>query len=467
MKQKYRADIDGLRAIAVLPTINHQAVRDLLSWLGLLLIAISVFFYTHDTDFPGFAAVLPTIGAALIIYAGSHGQSYIGRVLSERFFVFIGLISYSLYLWHWPVIVYTQYYVIKELGVTETGVMLMVTFVLSVLSWHCIEKPFRRPILITERSVVFKMSLTALILTLGIGLQVAIKDGLPYRYEGDLSQAVNLDDAEWERWGNCENVLIKLSHDQELCGIGETSVPPDFIFWGDSHARAMASAVDLAAKNNAIGGKVAIRPACPPLLSIERQGRVKCHNFNEAVLQYIKESPEIKTVILAARWALVTNGTRYKKESGKFVRLVDVQASEVVSTTNVELFELGIRRTVKKLQAFGKKVILVMPVPEIGFDVPSANFVAARTGRDVNSIISPLLSEYHQRVKSVTTVFASLEKEKLVKIIDPSKILCDNKQCKVNIGENALYRDDDHLSTFGSRYLSPLFSTAFEQVSRL
>jgi len=105
--------------------------------------------------------------------------------------------------------------------------------------------------------------------------------------------------------------------------------------------------------------------------------------------------------------------------------------------------------------------VLVAPVPEVGFDVPSANFIAQITGRDANTIISPRLDEYLQRTKDVMNIFNSLKQEGIVKIINPSGYLCDNRRCKVVIHATPIYRDDDHLSTFGSKYIASSFDKAF------
>ena len=134
----------SLLAINIFPGTKCQYVRNFLSITGFLMMAFSIFVYTPATNFPGIAAAIPTIGAALIIYSGIGGRSLVGRFLSLKPLVFIGLISYSLYLWHWPVIVYTKYYSIVELTNFEISVMLCFIFALSVFSWHYIEKTVQK-----------------------------------------------------------------------------------------------------------------------------------------------------------------------------------------------------------------------------------------------------------------------------------------------------------------------------------
>jgi len=457
--------IGSALVIGILPITRQQEIRNFLSFIGIALIGFSIFSYTPDTNFPGIAATIPTFGTALIIYAGIGGETFIGKILSLRPIVFIGLISYSLYLWHWPILVYTKYYYIKELTNVEKTIMLGAIFLLSILSWQYIEKPFREKKLLARRNDLFKAVSATSAMIVCIGFGVVLMDGLPNRYINDPAHENTVHDDEWTHWASCEDVKSKINNNRKLCNLGIGSTQASFIFWGDSHARALASAVDSSAKSHGLTGKIATESACPPLMSIERPNRHSCYDFNEIVFQYISHNPDIKTVILAARWALSTNGTRYKEESGPSVKLLDVKSSETVNMTNTALFRIGLTRTIDKLQELGKTVVLVSQIPEIGYDVPSSNFIASITGRDVNSMISPSLNEYRQRTEKATTIFTSMKKDRSVKIIDPSKYLCDDERCNVIANGDSLYRDDDHLSTFGSKFISHSFDGLFAEIA--
>jgi len=453
--------IGSILAIHALPHIKQPLTRDILATTGLVLISFSLFTYTPNTSFPGIAAIAPTVGAALIIYAGAGGTPWVSRLLSFKPVVFIGLISYSLYLWHWPLLVYTKYYAIKEPRPLTITIMVIATFVLAIISWRYVETPFRKKKILASRHRLLTVSLLTSAAIAGLSYFVVLKHGLPNRYESDPAHITATGDPEWKHWEHCENIEDRLSNNQDLCTIGRNSGTESFMFWGDSHARAMASAIDLSAKRQGATGRIATKSACLPLLSIDRPNSHACHEFNEQVLQYIASKPTIQTVILAARWALSANGTRYKKESGPPVRLIDLQSNRDTHNTNIEILETGLRRTAEKLQNMGKTVVLVAPVPEVGFDVPSANFIAQITGRDANAIISPRLDEYLQRTKGVTNIFNSLKQDGIVKLIIPSEYLCDNRRCKVVIHATPIYRDDDHLSTFGSKYIAASFDKAF------
>ncbi len=456
--------VGSLLAINVFPETRHRYARDFLSITGLLMMAFSIFTYTPDTKFPGIAAAIPTIGAALVIYSGITGKSFIGRFLSLKPIVFIGLISYSLYLWHWPVIVYTKYYSIVELNNFEITIMLCLIFVLSVLSWRYIESPFRKKTIFARRNSLFSFASVVSVIVIGIGLLMTVTEGLPNRYANVPNMQMVSDDPEWQYWGDCQKVREKLDGKKDLCNIGIDSKDASFILWGDSHARALASSVHHGAKKHGLTGKVATKDACPPLLYIEKLNRLSCHKFNLAVLKYISDKQGIEVVLLAARWTYFANGTRYKNESGATAKLVDIQSNSNAEIPNITLFDIGLKRTIENLQRLGKKVVLVSPVPEIGYDVPSAYFVSKITEREVDSIISPSSDEYYQRNQSVLSIFASMEKEHNIEIVNPSKYLCDKEYCKVIADDISLYRDDDHLSTFGSKYVSRSFDTVFAKM---
>ena len=134
----------GLLAVNAVPAVRDQRSRELVALAGLLLVALSVLLFSELTVFPGLAALLPVLGTVMVIHSGTHGATLVGRCLSVRPLVFIGLISYSLYLWHWPVVVFAQYYSVVSLSPAAISLVLITSFLLAVGSWRYIETPFRK-----------------------------------------------------------------------------------------------------------------------------------------------------------------------------------------------------------------------------------------------------------------------------------------------------------------------------------
>jgi len=441
--------IGSILAIAAIPRISSESAMQVLASFGLALTLFSIFLFDDQTTFPGAYAALPTVGTAILIYTGRAGTTLVNRALSLKPLVFVGLISYSLYLWHWPIIVFSKYLKAVALSHVESMIMLLAIFGVSVLSWRYFETPIRRKRLLATRKRIFIASLSATAVLIVASLFAM----------GDVV------DMEWRRWRSCENVEERISENKSLCVIGEASGEPTFILWGDSHARALISAVNASAQRVGNTGYVASKPGCPPLLGIERAGRTECFDFNETMQSYIKQNPTIDTVVLAAHWAGVAEGTRYNEEDGESTKLLDLLADQdQPQQSRPELLYTGLSRTIQSLLVIGKKIIIVGPVPEVGHDVPSVNHVALITNRDVNAMIAPTIGEFEARNEKVFTILARIEKEFGLPVLMPSNVLCDEELCIVALEDGrALYHDDDHLSTVGARYISEIFDAALSR----
>jgi peptidoglycan/LPS O-acetylase OafA/YrhL len=185
-----------LLALGMFPQLKSAWLRNLATLTGIGMIAFAVFLYTPSTLFPGLSALAPCIGAALIIGAGEAGSSLVGRLLSWRPFVFVGLISYSLYLWHWPVIVLQQMGVLIDvaaitphgLGALLSGHRVEVLFeiavsvALAVLSWRFVERPFRSGPLRLSGRPLFAMAGAVMVLLLGFSSWTVLAGGFTGRF---------------------------------------------------------------------------------------------------------------------------------------------------------------------------------------------------------------------------------------------------------------------------------------------
>ena len=171
--------LGALLAVQVVPPPKSRIVREALSALGLCLIGVAVVTYGSDTPFPGVSALLPTLGAALIIYTGSGGPSRVNRALSLRPMVFIGWLSYSLYLWHWPVIVFAEYFAMRELTATEKAMVVLVSVALAILSWAFVERPFRGKGGILSRRLLFGASFASMAGFIAVGALGYLSRAIP------------------------------------------------------------------------------------------------------------------------------------------------------------------------------------------------------------------------------------------------------------------------------------------------
>jgi hypothetical protein len=274
------------------------------------------------------------------------------------------------------------------------------------------------------------------------------------------------DDPEWLHWSQCERRSKTLGNTGKPCDLGVSDAAPNFMLWGDSHAMALASSVNRSAARNGLAGELAIASGCPPLSRVVRQDGRHCDAFNAGVLEYLAASDDIGTVILAARWTFIVNGDHRKPIASGALELIDLQDTPSAAAGNAGAFEAGLRRTVARLQELGKDVVLVGPVPEVGYDVPSATHVALKTDRDVDALISPSLAEHEERHRQVLAVFDAIQHGGTSPtILHPAAYLCERGTCRAAIDGAPLYRDDNHLSTAGSNFLAPMFDEVFRQLA--
>ncbi len=454
--------VGSLLAIHLIPPWRTQGLRELGGLAGLALLLVAIFLYTPKTPFPGYTALLPVLGSALIIHAGVGGVGMVGRLLSLSPVVFIGLISYSLYLWHWPLIVYTKYYSIHPLSGGQMAAIIAAALLLATLSWRFVERPFRRRQLLATRAQVLNASGVVILVMCGVGLTLVVEQGFTQRYADKVGDNYSGIDPEWEQWGKCERRIYLMSQGVDLCTMGVQGVSDSFFYWGDSHARALASAVDLGAKEAGVRGRVATHNACPPLLGIERPKQMFCERFNQRVITYLTAHPELKTIVFGVRWSLSATGERYKYESGRGVELMDLEHPEQGVQPNIEMVELGFKRTLALLHSLGRQVVVVAPLPEVGYEVPAVYYSAQLSGRDADALIAPTRAEYAARAGGVRALLERLAESEGFRLIDPIPYLCDAERCPVSHAGHLLYRDDDHLSTYGARRVAPLFRELFE-----
>ena len=218
----------ALLALGLVPAIEKRVIREALSWLGLGLIGYAIIVFTESTRFPGLNALFPVVGAVLLIHS-ARGTSA-GWLLSHRIPVFIGLISYSLYLWHWPIIVFSEYRLGHELSGLETVAAIAASLVVAALSWRYVERPFRVKGLVTRRRI-FQGAATAMAGMVALALAGVASNGWAGRFPersraaGGLRQrlqsaARGMPSRRRQVHPDGEVVRLWRGHAAHLCGLG-------------------------------------------------------------------------------------------------------------------------------------------------------------------------------------------------------------------------------------------------------
>jgi peptidoglycan/LPS O-acetylase OafA/YrhL len=453
-------------ALLALRPIKVSANRWILEGLtaaGMVLIVTSVFAFSADTSFPGAAALLPCAGTALLICAGGgEVRGVATRALAWRPIVAIGLISYSLYLWHWPLLVFARYLVFRDLSGVETTILIALSFVFAALSWRYVEQPFRAAHGRFARKQIFYFAgVGTIVMLAGAGL-TSIGGGLPQRFPPRVRAILDATSREQVQTppggiDNCPRRPATGAAALKPCLFGVAGVPPTFLVWGDSHADMLRPALlGVAVQKRRAGWQFAL-PGCPPLLQVKTSEIRNCRRFNDAVLRFANQ-PSISTIILAARWARDAEGTLFGEEHGDTVFLSDDLARGHAIQQNRFVFARGLERLVRTLSAQHKQVVIVASVPEISWAVPEtmARVVLFHLDRDIR----PTREEYRTRQAFVSKVLDHLHTRYGAQIIYPNSILCRGGYCEVQQNGVPLYRDADHLTAKGARLLKPLFDEA-------
>jgi hypothetical protein len=376
----------------------------------------------------------------LVIFCG--GNTLVARALSWRPVVSVGLISYSLYLWHWPVLVFARFaYGIVDLPLPTILVCLVVTFTLAVLSWKYLEAPFRNRRNLT-RGGVFAISGVAAAAVLAVATGSFVTGGAPHRLTPQQSEiAASIRDFRGlaDCWGR--------GPDTGLCRLGNVDGPATVLLWGDSHASAVSPALDDLLKSHDLGGFLAAHGGCAPLPGVLMAGNSNCLNFNEKMLTWLREGRhDITHVVLTARWQLNITGTRPAGEAGEGVTLMSPGVS--AQKDNAKIAKKSLLRLVVELKEVGIGVTLLDDVPEIGWDVPVTTIFRERLG--MAALTAPLRKAVDARSAQTNRIMTAISEETGARFVSLTEELC-TPVCKVMHDNRSVYADDNHLSVFGAR----------------
>lgn len=464
----------SVMALGVIRITNRTICNQTLQFFGLLLIVYPIFFYSKTTPFPGGYALVPCLGVALLIgcfEASTYGPAT--YLLRHPLLVWLGKHSYSLYLWHWPLLVLAAYVLGRRAGSLESVLVLLLSLVLAMATVKYVEEPFLKW---KYKSTVGKVRLSiALITTFFASALLAWlsieEQGFPSRLSPTAQKYAAgakdvAPDAEL-----CHTLKPERVERQELCPLGGGRPPiaaPTIVLWGDSHAHALYGLFDRLARENNIFGAHASRSACPPLLMMEvaTHSNNECKRFNSAMVNYINEqNPD--TVVLVAYWAIYSMGFMpYSLDMGMPPLLVE-NLGEVTSEKKSKLlFEKGLRATIEKITKPGRKIWLVEQFPEATSSIPEGLARATLFPFASEEFrLNPRLVDVEHRQAFVNNLFVKLSNEYGVNILPAHNYLCGGGLCQIESDGVPLYRDSNHLSNSGASFVAPVMLPIFNKVN--
>jgi peptidoglycan/LPS O-acetylase OafA/YrhL len=397
------------------PDLNKRALRsNVLSLCGLAMITGAVWFFDRLTPFPSVWAVFPVLGAALVILFATD-STLVGRLLSSKGLVFLGLISFSLYLWHQPIFAFHRVLVGDRSGKLQLLLLCLVSLVISYFCWRFVEKPFR------DRARVRRGVLISLVFLfggafVGFGVVGHINNGYPGRNPvfGRLASNFGLS-------LECNGNYLVSPH----CS---TSISPTVAFFGNSYAMHLVEGF----RENypAIGLVQLTQDSCAPHLGDKRTspGKMKCSEFVELALKTLLENQSIEKVFISSPFR------------------------DILDDEMLEAFE----NMVGVLVAAGKKVVIVGPSPSTGVDFGKCFVRNWKEGRlrvcDFERMSIP--TSHFEIVRRLD----ALGRRRNVKFLDLTNVICTNGICRASVGDTLIYRDSGHLSREGSRFVFERFA---------
>jgi peptidoglycan/LPS O-acetylase OafA/YrhL len=415
--------------------------RELLAVLGLVAILLPAWFYNGRTSFPGLAALPVCLGAVALIVAtldGKNAPTLVGRALSSPIPRFFGLISFSLYLWHWPLLAIANQWGLLH---SQTGdatrlfwpriAIVAASVILATLSYRFVELPFRNRRVLKSRRAIWTFSGASAAILMLAGLLMVQYDGLPQRIPERALAYLNA-----QRDHPIERKPIKAAEVRQDKIISVNREPNNtnssVLLWGDSHARGLIPAFLSACKKRDEVGYAIVNGGVPPLLDYVV---TPTHEWNRQtvplgreVISYIQRH-RIRTVVLAAKWNEHANADPVK-------------------------FEKSFAKTVEAINAQGAMVYVFLQVPEHSSNIPRHLALTTIVGHDFNpSVVASL--EQHQRGSAQMKRIASCYSSEQCLVIDSTSRFFQpqSDRCLTLVDGNAAYCDDDHLSSTGARRL--------------
>jgi peptidoglycan/LPS O-acetylase OafA/YrhL len=413
-------------------------LRSLGAVLGLALIATGLFFpKLFDRPIPN--PVLAVLGTALIVWIGQSARTPIARLLAFAPLVWVGLISYSLYLWHWPVIVFSKYWLVRDLRPIEIGAAWIFMFLAAWLSWRFIERPFRSreyPV----RKLYIGSAVGTLVLAI-VGFVLIQSRGLPGRLSAEaavINEAVNTH-------FHCPLETFQTIGPTRGCPLHLPSGNPDdahVVLLGNSHAQMYAPVWRGILEERGETGVMIPLNACLPTVTINLS--TSCVRRAKVNQDAVDALPNVRTVVLSMTW---WHGTE---------KIVDASGNNVDNTGKAAMIT-ALDDVIAHFHARGRRVVLVGPIATPGWNVASDLSRLLAYGRKVERPLAMPRARFDAQYAAVIAHFSGRDD---VIFVRPDLIQCDAANCHYVIDGHALFSDENHMAAAAVERFRGIFAAA-------
>ena len=445
----------GVLSLGFAPPPGGARTANAAAATGLVLIAASVTLLNEHLAFPGLSALPACLGAALVLWSGQGRTPGVTAFLRSAPAVGVGQISYSLYLWHWPLLVLAAETEPQGLSLPQRAALVFLAFALAIATWRFIEQPWRRgPMGKPWRRLA--PLLASMVVLFCAGAVLFFSHGLPGRLSPSARAAADIEirDVNPQR-------LVCFGHPGALpatgCRFGAAADARDYdvLVWGDSHGDAVTPGVVAWAAKRGWSVREATQGGCPPftdkripLIPVIEPG---CRGTTREVLEEIAANPKLKLVVLAARWPLYRDAPPFYDLNSPRIGVAPAFAPRVNALAP------SLRDTLDALSARSHaRIMIIGPVPELTFIPPECVAQARHLHRKEQACWSGPAGPPLARARPAEAeIRAALADRPTVGAVFPSTQLCSRQTCVSAMDGRLIYFDDDHLSASGAQKLVP------------
>jgi peptidoglycan/LPS O-acetylase OafA/YrhL len=425
---------------------------DILSCVGLLMVVFSIAFFDEKTPFPSFYTLIPVLGTCMIILFATP-KSYVARYLGSRIIVFVGVLSYSLYLWHQPLFAFLRLKTIGEPSFSVFIGAIVATFILALVSWKFVEQPFRNRVKF-DRIAIFRLTTLSIIMFTVIGLSGHLKQGFEHRFDTvNYADTIKFS----PKRDKCHTRGIDFLQPSEACTYFGQNIT--WASFGDSHTVEPAYALATRLKPYDNGLVQLSFSSCAPALKFDVK-RLGCSKWINDSLDYLEENKNIKNILLGFRYSAFLYGEQLKDypnppnidPRGHFT-------AEFLDSESRDLREVywdSFNEIISRLLKAGKNVHILYPIPELPIDINTIVSPFSIFGGGVVYDLDHTTSAdyFFSRNDFILGKLDSLSYGKNLYAIKPFEIICKDGFCPAVKDNKALYFDDDHLSLSGARLVA-------------
>lgn len=450
--------VGGLIALSTLRLQLGSALSNAIAGVGAAAIFASFWLLRGDGHFPGLGAVPACVGTAAIVIASLNQATLISRLLATRPLVFLGQVSYSFYLWHWPLISLLSYHLERQLHATEAIVVVALSFVISVLSWKFVERPFRQSHqhhlsegLAASNKLFVLQSVAALLGIAGIAAFIKIGKGFPQRYDAEVQAVLEQMVSGNPVRGACDDYQNIFRND-DVCSLGHkrlTGQSYQVALFGDSMADHWTPMVAKYANEQNLTFRQVTNGGCGLFFGIEIPAKPaakanECSHYQQEAKRFIDANPGLRVAVLSGYWEKWLSRIEFPELEQDFAP-PDVQQTPK--------FNAALKQTLDVFTSKRIRVVLIGQIPVYG--VLPVRCVTSKIAHKED--VAPCGMTRQEAVAQTRLSNAALvraaSENPMVTVSLPARYMCQETMCSPVMAGTLLYKNASHVNRYGAETL--------------